>query len=477
MSIRWYTYAACSEKALPPTSTLSEVEDRAFRALKDSIAIGAYYDLKEPTSSECQDGTRVHQIKTLTNWIKANEETKPLFVVLGPAGSGKSSLLRTIARICEEEKCLAASFFFSGTDPSRNATGQLMNTIAYQIAEAIPELRPYVARSVHAKPTILTRSLELQTQELLLEPLNQLRSDHPDFSLNLHPRVVVIDALDECLGLDDQLRIISALAKVLAHESFPFLCMLSSRYNLHIEQNLTFKLTPQIYGKVILGRDVSHERADVRTYLRAKIDRIRDEHAFGTRIPLGWPTESDLEPIVKKSGAQFIYASTVIKYIESPDYNPYERLQYILDISTTNFGPDLYAELDALYRALMSLLKPENLTAAIEILGIELVRSNSQFWIPSALRYYFDFKGHFCSLDADVVLAPLASVLKCHNGHIKFYHLSFAEFLLDPNRSGKYFVQPMKWQKWITSRLVPHFYNIGCKLITVLVCDYLNLLW
>jgi len=54
--------------------------------------------------------------------------------------------------------------------------------ITYQIAEVIPELRPYVARIVEAEPSILDRSIEEQTHRLLLEPLRQLRADYPGFS-------------------------------------------------------------------------------------------------------------------------------------------------------------------------------------------------------------------------------------------------------------------------------------------------------
>jgi len=179
--------------------------------------------------------------------------------------------------------------------------------------------------------------------------------------------------------------------------------------------------------------------------------------------------ESDLETIVKKSGGQFIYASTVIKYVKSPKQNPYDQLQHILGISSSKSGEDPFAELDGLFRVLMSSV--ENLKVATETLGIHLVKSSSKFWIPTTLRHQFDFKGHFRSLDADIALAPLTSVLKYEDGGIDLYHLSFAGFLLDCARSGKYFVDPEKWQKWIISQLVPFFYDRGCMLITVSISN------
>lgn len=461
----------CTHEGIPgkvsvsPPTTLSEIEDQAFKELQKFIAGSAYYDSEEPSSpSECLAGTRTHQIETLMKWIEANEDTKPLFVVLGPAGSGKSSLLRTIARMCEEKKYLAASFFFSGTHSARNALGRLVPTIAHQIAGAIPELRPYIARNVHADPTIFSRKLESQMELLLLRPLNRLQLEYPGFSD--HHRVIVIDALDECLELKHQLRFMSVLSKILAHRSHRFLCLLSSRFDVHIQRNLITKLNPWTSGKMTLGGDENDERRDIRTYLRMNIDQIRKSHGFGTRIPLRWPLESDLETIVKKSGGQFIYASTVIKYVESPNHNPLQRLQYILGISTAQSAEDPFVELDALYRALM--LSVPNLSATLEVLGIELVRQSSQFWTPRTARVSFDFNKHLRLLDADIILAPLASVLSCKDSKIKFHHLSFAEFLLDHNRSLEYFVDPKTWQRWIISQLVPIFYDRGCTSIIVL---------
>jgi len=269
-----------------------------------------------------------------------------------------------------------------------------------------------------------------------------------------------MDALDECIKLEDQCRVIAMLGEALSDISFPFLCLLSSRFNLHIEREIATTLTAHIQDRVILGNDSDAERADIRAYLCSSVNRIRNKHAFGERIPKKWPSKSDLDTIVKNSSGQFIYASTVVRYVESPDNDPHERLRYILGISPPKSGEDPFAALDALYRALMSSVK--NLSTAMEILGIELVRSNSQFrvWTPKLMKHFFDFAEHFRSLDSDIVLAPLASLLKFEDGHITFYHLSFAEFLLDSTRSQEYFVEPMRWHKWIVSRLLPLFYNL-----------------
>ena len=441
-----------------PTKELTATESKAFDELKGAISRNALHNSRaRSTSSGCQRGTRVDEIRVITDWIDAKEKKKPVFVVIGPAGSGKSSLLTTIAQTYKSKNRYAAGFFFSGTDPDRNNDAYFMNTTTYQIAVAIPELQPYMSRIIVADSTILTSSIRTQTEDLLLKPLRQLRSEFPNFSSSGHSFVIVVDGLDECGKLDDQRRVIAALAEVLSDGSFPFVCLLSSRFNAAIEREMSTTLLAHIHDRVVLGKNGKSEQADIRAYLYASVDRIRNTHAFGERIPQEWPTTSDLQTIVEKSGGQFIYASTVIEYVDSSDHDPHKRLQDILDISSTKSGEHPFAELDALYQVLMSSVV--DLSAAIQILGIHIVKLRPEFWTPSIVTFKFDFQEYFRSLDAEIVLAPLASVLKYKKDEIEFYHLSFIEFLLDHTRSGEYFVHPKKWQKWLVSQFVPIFYD------------------
>jgi len=387
------------------------------------------------------------------NWIESQASNrKPLFVILGPAGSGKSCLLWTVARICKDKGSYAAGFFFSATDPERNTSDRLVNTIVYQICEAIPELRPYVARVVETEASILSGSLYARLYSLLLQPLRQLQSDHPGISFR--PRIVIIDAVDACSNENDQTQVIATLTEALSSGSFPFLCILSSRFGRHIEGVLS--ADPLIHIGVTLGLAGTKEMQDIRSYVDHEMKVIRSRHPSVSRIHDKWPSESDLQTIVKRSGGQFIYAEVAMRYVGSPDHNPQDRLQ---DIVASETGTNAFDALDDLYRALMFSIK--NIESAMEILGPEILRLSPRFWTPEGLAYHNFVKDHFVKLDADLVLAPLAPVLKYEDHSIKLYHLSFSEFLLDPARSREYFVHPTKWQKWSVSRLVQLFYNEG----------------
>jgi len=446
-------------KISPPTELSTSENETYFKSLK-RFTPNAYRESPEGSASSiCLVGTRKAEIEAIMKWIEVDEVKKPLFLVQGRIGTGKTTLLNTISQRSKADGYYAAGYFFSGTDHARNTPGRFINTITYQVAEAIPEFRPYVARIIEAGPSILDRSIESQTQRLLLEPLRQLKADYPEFFVR--PHVIIIDALDECGELNDQIRVITALTELLKQEHISFLCLLSCGLNLPIAREISTTHAALIHNRIILGKDEKTEKADIWAYLGASFTRIRDKHVLRTHIPNDWPAESDLETIVKRSGGLFIYPATIIRHLESTSNHPHEELGTILQILTTKREVDPLAELDRLYQTLMSLV--ENLTGinTAQILGLHLVRSSPNFWIPKTVEYAgtFNFENHFRSLNADFILAPLASVLECAGGHIRFYHLSFAQFLLDPARSGKYFVHPETWQHKVVSQLVQAFYD------------------
>jgi cytidylate kinase len=53
----------------------------------------------------------------------------------GSAGSGKSTIAKTVAAILAEKKILAASFFFSREYKERREIRGLPKTLAYQLAD------------------------------------------------------------------------------------------------------------------------------------------------------------------------------------------------------------------------------------------------------------------------------------------------------------------------------------------------------
>ena len=102
----------------------------------------------------------------------------------------------------------------------------------------------------------------------------------------------------------------------------------------------------------------------------SKFQDIRDRHPSRADLPYSWPSNEEVERIVQKSSGQFIYASTVIKFIDSHRHWPPDRLDIIFGISprgkTTPF-----AEMDSLYVHILKSAS-DNIDRALEIFGVLL---------------------------------------------------------------------------------------------------------
>src|SRR6202041_2991188 len=100
---------------------------------------------------------------------------------------------------------------------------------------------------------------------------------------------------------------------------------------------------------------------DIRQFFSDKFEDIRCSHRLRSTIPNPWPTKESLNKLVKKSSGQFIFAATVVKFVESNRHRPAIRLNVILGISSPGtMNP--FAELDALYRQILSSVDDIQLT-------------------------------------------------------------------------------------------------------------------
>src|ERR1700735_4733005 len=98
----------------------------------------AFDDYNEDTgSSECYGETRKEILKEIEDWAE-DQDGKCIFWLSGMAGSGKSTIARTIARKFKQKDYLGASFFFKAGQKLRGDSKALFTTLADQLASAMP---------------------------------------------------------------------------------------------------------------------------------------------------------------------------------------------------------------------------------------------------------------------------------------------------------------------------------------------------
>ena len=146
--------------------------------------------------------------------------------------------------------------------------------------------------------------------------------------------------------------------------------------------------------------------------------------------------------LADKSGGYFIYASTVIKFIDEEYFSPPERLDQVLNHSLSSTSPDStpFAELDKLYFQILSTCPKSKIALLKHILGYLLLPR-------SILILNIDHIAAFLSLspgDVRLSLRGLRSLISfipsIRLEELHLVHASFGDFLRDKARAGVYYI-------------------------------------
>jgi NACHT domain-containing protein len=145
-------------------------------------------------SSECYGETRKEVLEEIEQWGEYPNPSKCIFWLSGMAGTGKSTIARTVARRFKERDKLVASFFFKAGQELRGEAKALFTTLAAQLACVMPDLKPSICKAIEKDREISEKNPGRQWRDLILKPLQ-------DFKCGLFKSpvlILVIDALDEC---------------------------------------------------------------------------------------------------------------------------------------------------------------------------------------------------------------------------------------------------------------------------------------
>jgi hypothetical protein len=180
--------------------------------------------------------------------------------------------------------------------------------------------------------------------------------------------------------------------------------------------------------------------SDIQLFLKDALAGV-----VGDSHPAGWLTEAKLNALVEKSNGLFIFAATVVKYIElGGRRDAGEQLDIILSTKAPDISP--YGDLDVLYRRLVynALAAEDGLDSGLQKY-FELVIGTIVFLFDPlsllALEKLLTVGRHTMKQ----VLSRLSSVIimpKKDEEPIRVWHPSFPEFLKDDSRSSNFFIEP-----------------------------------
>ncbi|TFK31883.1 hypothetical protein BDQ12DRAFT_744814 [Crucibulum laeve] len=282
--------------------------------LRESIVACALYNSKERFDPpKCHAETRVAVLESIMAWVDHRQRTSSIMWLHGPAGAGKSAIAQTIAETCAKAKTLCAAFFFSRTASERNSVDRLLPTLVYQIVLAIPSLEKLVTDAIEKDFTIFSLSFPEQLQRLIVNPLRE--AVEQKLLAENSPQLIIIDGLDECAGSDIQKSILSEISNALTVFNIPLCFLISSRPEQAIRQAFNTSCAQKLTARLALDNSFDPEK-DIDTFVRSKFNEIKQTHQFRS-YPPGWPTDDAIQTLVDRSSGQFVYASVVMKYLET----------------------------------------------------------------------------------------------------------------------------------------------------------------
>ncbi|KAF9011381.1 hypothetical protein BDQ17DRAFT_1420756 [Cyathus striatus] len=267
----------------------------------------------------------------------------------------------------------------------------------------LEELADYILTDIQRNPRLVyDASLECQFRTLVIEPCVRLATSRKQL---LKGAIIVLDGLDECIDKKMQISI---------------LYLLSTRQSL-ILNDRQFK-------------------AALKSVLRP------------------WPSSESIEKLVQQSSGQFIYATTVTKFISSPDHNPDARLQIVLGIRERG-GTSPLAGLDVLYSKILSgIQEPERTLKVLGYIlaimkaceGHQLSRSignavvqnqHRHLLVVEQLLFLPQGEAYFALNDLHSLISLSAESESYRHGlKIQFFHHSFHDFLITKERSKHFHI-------------------------------------
>ncbi len=298
---------------------LAEQDRRLSKLL---YADGANFDSPERQNEPyCLVETRIDILCQIMEW-SADPCQKTIFWLNGMAGTGKSTIARTIARTLTEQKRLAASFFFSRGRGDLSHTGKLFSTIARQFAATSWMLKRYICEAIAEHSNISQQSMRDQWTKLVYQPLLKLEGSQQS-PLTL---VLVIDALDKCRSQEDVRILLQLLTEVRDLKNVLLRVLVTSRPETSI--HLGFRNISGSMHKNFVLHDIPAAiiRHDIAVFLKHELGKIKEERL----LPFDWAGEQKLELVIKKSGELFIYAATVCRFVQDPKWLPEKRLDVVL---------------------------------------------------------------------------------------------------------------------------------------------------
>ena len=368
----------------------------------------------------------------------------------GLAGTGKSTIAKSVARLAAMDGLLGASFFCLRDEVERSDTSLIFPTLALQLSDTKPLFRAEVFTAIKERPNIGYALPSDQLQKLIIRPLQKTHSA-------AQPVVIIIDALDECKVDDKICQFLSAFPPHLSSVK-SLKILITSRPECPMR--LAFRTSLNQSSRTYILHDVhrSATDGDIKRYLKVRLQEIAKRRSFQDLSEI-WPPERLVEKLTSKAAGLFIFASTACEIVNyAGDFQ--DALQEIAALPTNE--DEGRQGIDQLYLKIVeSAISPfsrhKDLDDLRSILGTIIFLQNP-LSLTDLSRLLFREPRTVASLLRNLHSVLAMPRLDDKDGILRIIHASFRDFLSNPVRctNPRICVHPATHHAIITMSLFSH---------------------
>ena len=350
----------------------------------------------------------------------------PVYWLNGLAGTGKSTIAKTIAERMFADGRLGASFFCSRDFRDRRNLQAIFPTLAVQLARRYTQFRSNFIQLVRSDPSIVHESLYGQMKKLIVQPL-------ADSTVRT---VIVIDALDECKDEEPASAILSVLGQFVA-ELPTVKFFITGRPESRIRDGFRLPLLAKSTDVFFLHEvEPGQVYNDIWLFLTHNFSELKSRrHGLD-----GWPTKEQVDLLCERAGGLFIHAVATVKFVDHRNNSPKKQLDRLLQsqgssvfVGKTKLEAD--ATIDSLYTLILKEAfggdDRENDPRVRSVLGAVVLAANPLS--PSAIAILLGFEPD----EVFPVLSSARSLLLLQEDidqSVRPFHKSFPDFIVDPAR-------------------------------------------
>ena len=337
----------------------------------------------------------------------------------GLAGTGKSTIAKTVAERLFADGQLGASFFCSRDFEDRRNLQLIFPTLATQLARKYTKFRLILTPLIQSDPNIAYESLYSQMEKLIVRPLNESGIS----------TAIVIDALDECEDEEPASAILSVIGRLVS-EIPEVKFFLTGRPETHISIGFRLPLLAKMTDVFVLHAvEPDQVSNDIQLFFKTSFSELVDRR----RGLDNWPTKEQLDRLCERAAGLFVYAAATFKFINNKRRDP--RTQLDLLLQSEKIGVREGKSLDSLYTSILQEGFGDSDTEydakTRSVLGAVVLAANPLSPSAIAMLLGFDARDVLPLLSSANSLLILQEDVNCP---VRPFHKSFPDFITDSIR-------------------------------------------